>query len=201
MDNYDLSLRFHHSQPWPWTFPQPAFDLSTLPAHPFEYAVLPLLLVLDFNCPGLDWIQTISSTIQKLLESTMPQQLAFRKRRCLLEQRLKAQNPFWTISAGSLRYGTVSIHNLLEFQSDYRFSRNYVMEAGTEPHLLRINCSNHLRRADSSLMGDKMGLSSSMTAEDRLQCLFRVLLNPVGEINMGSAWDQRVCQYRSCYNL
>ena len=133
MGNHDLTLRFHHSQPWPRTFPQPAFDLSTLPALPFDYAVLPLLLVLNFNCPGLDWIQTISSTIQKLLEGTMPQQLAFRKRRCLFEQRTKTRNPFWTISAGSVSYTTVSIHILLEFHSDNRFSRNYVIEAGREP--------------------------------------------------------------------
>ena len=50
------------------------------------------------------------------------------------------------------------------------------MEARKEPHLLRMNSSNHLRRANSSLMGDKMGLGPTMTAKDRLQCLFRVLV-------------------------
>ena len=34
-------------------------------------------------------------------------------------------------------------------------------------------------------MGDNMGLSPTMTAEDRLQCLFRVLLSAVGEVNVG----------------
>ena len=118
MGNYDLSLRFNHSQRWPWMFPRLSFDLSTLPALQFVYPVLPTLLVLDFNGPGLDWIRTVSSTIQKLLEGTMPQQLAFRKSGCPFEQRLKARNPFWTISTGSVSYGTVSIHILLEFHSD-----------------------------------------------------------------------------------
>ena len=54
MGNYDLSLGFHHSQPWRWKFPRLAFDLSTLPVLPFEYPVLPLLLAPNFNRPGSD---------------------------------------------------------------------------------------------------------------------------------------------------
>ena len=64
-----------------------AFDLSTFPVLLFECAGLPLILVSDLDRSGI--FRTISSTIQKLLEGTMPQQLAIRQRGWVFEQRLK----------------------------------------------------------------------------------------------------------------
>jgi len=47
-------------------------------------------------------------------------------------------------------------------------------------------------RAISSLMGEKMGLGSAMTEEDRCQCLFRVLVECGGRVQRrrwaGSVW-------------
>ena len=63
------------------------------------------------------------------------------------------------------------------------------MEAG---HLLSINSSNHLRRANSSLMGDKMGLGPTMTAKDSLQCLFRVLVECGGQDQHGINVDLKL---------
>ena len=85
--------------------------------------------------------------------------------------------PLRAISAGSVSYVAVSYCFLLELHSDNRVSRNYVMKAAREPGTLPVmNPSNHLRRAISSLTGDKMGLGSATTAEDMRQCLFRVLV-------------------------
>ncbi len=72
----DLELRSRRSRSRRWTFPRLAFDPSTFPALLFERAVLPLGLVSDLNCPAK--FRTMSSTIQKLLEGTMPQQLAIK---------------------------------------------------------------------------------------------------------------------------
>ena len=71
-----LELRSGHSPHWQWIFPRLAFDLSTRPALLFERAVLPLILVSDLNRPGV--FRTVPSTIQELLEDTMPQQLGIR---------------------------------------------------------------------------------------------------------------------------
>ena len=72
----NLESRSYHSPRWRWTFPRLEFDISILPALLFERAVLLLSLVPDLN--RLEMFRTISSTIQKPLEGTMPQQLAIR---------------------------------------------------------------------------------------------------------------------------
>ena len=72
----NLELRVRYPRCWRWTFPRLAFDLSSLLALLLEHAVLLLSLVSDLN--RTEMFRTISSTIQKLLEGTMPQQLAIR---------------------------------------------------------------------------------------------------------------------------
>ena len=67
----------------------------------------------------------------------MPQQIAIKWRRCPFKQRLKAQNPVWSISSRFVNYVAVDIHLLLQFYSEDRFSRNYAMDAATGPRTFR----------------------------------------------------------------
>jgi hypothetical protein len=53
-------------------------------------------------------------------------------------------------------------------------------------HLPRVNASNHLRRAVSSLAREKTGLGSDITARCRLQCLIGVLVECGAA---GSMWE------------
>ena len=50
------------------------------------------------------------------------------------------------------------------------------------PHLPRMNASNHLRRAVSSLARERQALIPSITMKDRLQCLFKVLVGCSGQV-------------------
>ena len=77
MSCHDFELRSRGSRRRQSTFPRLAFDLSTFQALPFERAVLLLILVSDLN-NGAGTFRTISSTIQKRLEGTVPQQLGIR---------------------------------------------------------------------------------------------------------------------------
>ena len=61
------------------------------------------------------------------------------------------------------------------------------------PHLPRMNASNHLRHAVSSLTREEKGIVSVITAKDKLQFLFRVLVGCSGQVQRGrfagSAWN------------
>ena len=60
----------------------------------------------------------------------------------------------------------VGIHLLLQFDSDDdRFSKHHLMDAARALHLPRINASNHLRRAISSLAREKKALAPSIHYE------------------------------------
>ena len=81
-------------------------------------------------------------------------------------------------------YIAVSIRLLLQFHSNDRFSKNYVRDGGSKRtrHLRRMNASNHLKRAVSSLTRGKMGLGSAVIAKDRSQCLFSVVVDRGGQV-------------------
>ena len=91
-------------------------------------------------------------------------------------------------------YVAASIRSLFQFHSDDQFSSSYAMDAASKrtPHLLRMNASNHLRHAISSLTRETKVVVMAITAKDKFQFLFRVLVGCSGQVqrrrHAGSAW-------------
>ena len=92
-------------------------------------------------------------------------------------------------------YVAFSIRLLFQFHSDGRFSRNYAMSRKRTLYLPRMNASNDLRRAVSSLTREEKGFSSAIAARDKLQFLFRVLAGCGGQVQRGrfSVGRQSAC--------
>ena len=60
---------------------------------------------------------------------------------------------------------------------------------GLRTYLLRMNASNHLRRAVSSLTREKKGIVLAITEKDKLQFLLRVLVGCNGQVRHGRYYD------------
>ena len=184
----NLESRSCHSRRSRWTSPRLAIGHSIFSALLFECSVLPLVLVSDFNRPGCFEPSRVpsrsSSTAQchNILRSggeSAPSSNAWRPE--MLSG--GSVGGSWTMAAVSLRL-------LLQFDSGNRFSRNYAMER--IPHLPRMNASNHLRRAVSSLTREAKGIVFAINMKDRFQFAFWVLVGCSGQVqcgrHAGSAW-------------
>ena len=72
---------------------------------------------------------------------------------------------------------------------------------GLRTYRPRMNASNHLRRAVSSLTRGIKGIVLAINAKDELQFLFRVLVGCVVKFNVGATQVQRgapVSQFAFC---
>ena len=82
----------------------------------------------------------------------------------------------------------VGIRLLLQFHSDDLFSKNMRGRSKRVPHLLRMNASNQMRRADSSLTREAKGIVLAIKVKDKFQFVFRVLVGcSSGLVQVGGA--------------
>ena len=87
-----------------------------------------------------------------------------------------------------MNYAAVDIRLLLQFHSDDRFSKNIRGHTKRIPHLLRMNASNHSRRADSSLTREAKGIVLAIKVKDKFQFVLRVLVGcSSGLVQVGGA--------------
>src|SRR5258706_15372759 len=91
-------------------------------------------------------------------------------------------------------YVAVGIRSLLQFDSSDRFSKNYAGRSKRTLHLPRMNASNHLRCAVSSLTREAKGIVSVIAAKDRLQFLIKVLVVAVVGFNVAGTRVRRSSQ-------
>src|SRR5258706_1731389 len=88
-------------------------------------------------------------------------------------------------------YVAVGIRSLLQFDSSDRFSKNYAGRSKGTPHLPRMNASNHLRCAVSSLTRGAKGIVTAISMQDQFQFVFRVLVGAVVRFNVGGTQVRR----------